>query len=94
MVKRLSHKRNNYLSHSRKINRINLFPPRYGSLKRFKIYYRNTEYRFNLRISYIIIKVSMGKPEKKARFKIKVLEIGPTLILLIIERRNIRTIQE
>ena len=34
----------------------------------------------------------MGKPKKKARFEIKVLEIGPMLILLIIERRNIRII--
>ena len=34
----------------------------------------------------------MGKPKKKARFKIKVLEIGPILILLIIERQNIRPI--
>ena len=46
----------------RKINRINLFPPRYGSLRRFRIHHRNTGYRFNLQISYITIKVSTGKP--------------------------------
>ena len=34
----------------------------------------------------------MGKPQRKARFKIGALEIGPTLILLIVERRNTRII--
>ena len=32
----------------------------------------------------------MGKFKKKARFEIGVLEIGPMLILIIAERRNIR----
>ena len=34
----------------------------------------------------------MEESEKKARFEIGVLEIGPILILLIAERRNIRII--
>ena len=36
----------------------------------------------------------MGEPERKAQFEIGVLEIGLMLILLIIECRNIRLIQE
>ena len=48
--------------------------------------------RLDLRIFYIIIKVLMGKPKRKARFEIGALEIGPMLILLIVERQNIRTI--
>ena len=65
----------------------------YNSLGRFKIYYHNTRYRFNLQISYIITKAPAGKPKKKARFETGAVKIRLILILIIIKRRNIRPIR-